>query len=114
MLAEDGADLVIAMTRAHVREIVALDPSAWERTFTLKELARLVRRERLAEVGEPGSWVARFGAGRTVYDLLGDDERDDVADPYGGSLADTVMSPTEIDEQLEEVVDGFLRHTASP
>ncbi len=114
VLAEDGADLVIAMTRAHVREVVALDPSAWERTFTLKELARLVRRERVAEGGEPASWVARFGAGRTVYDLLGEDERDDVTDPYGGSLAVHRAVATEIDVLLQEIVDGFLRHTASP
>ncbi len=90
------------MTRAHVREVVALDPSAWGRTFTLKELARLVRRERFAEVGDAGSWVARFGAGRTVQDLLGADERDDIGDPYGGSLAVHRDIATEIDELLED------------
>jgi protein-tyrosine phosphatase len=109
VLGEEGADLVITMTRAHVREVVALEPSAWERTFTLKELARLVRRERFAEVGDAGRWVARFGAGRTVQDLLGADERDDIGDPYGGSLAVHRDIATEIDELLEEVVDGFLR-----
>ena len=114
ILAEEGTDLVITMTRAHVREVVALDPSAWERTFTLKELARLVRRERFAEVGDAGSWVARFGAGRTVQDLLGADERDDIGDPYGGSLAVHRDIATEIDELLEEVVDGFLRFVATP
>ena len=87
ILAQEGADLVITMTRAHVREVVALDPSAWERTFTLKELARLVRRERSRRGRRRRrSWVARFGAGRTVQDLLGADERDDIGDPYGGSL----------------------------
>jgi len=109
ILAQEGTDLVITMTRAHVREVVALDPSAWGRTFTLKELARLVRRERFAEVGDAGSWVARFGAGRTVQDLLGADERDDIGDPYGGSLAVHRDIATEIDELLEEVVNGFLR-----
>ena len=114
ILAEEGTDLVITMTRAHVREVVALDPSAWGRTFTLKELARLVRRERFAEVGDTGSWVARFGAGRTVQDLLGADERDDIGDPYGGSLAVHRDIATEIDELLEVVVDGFLRFVPTP
>jgi protein-tyrosine-phosphatase len=49
-----------------------------------------------------------------VYDLLGEDEHDDVVDPYGGSLAEHRDVATEIDELLEEVVDGFLRFTASP
>lgn len=114
ILAQEGADLVITMTRAHVREVVALDSSAWERTFTLKELARLVRTERLAEVGDAGSWVARFGVGRTVQDLLGADERDDIGDPYGGSLVVHRDIATEIDDLLAEVVDGFLRFIATP
>jgi protein-tyrosine phosphatase len=114
ILADEGADLVITMTRAHVREVVTLDSSAWERTFTLKELARLVGRERFAEAGDAGSWVERFGAGRTVLDLLGADERDDIGDPYGGSLAVHRDVATEIDELLAEVVDGFLRFIATP
>jgi protein-tyrosine phosphatase len=114
ILAKEGADLVITMTRAHVREVVALDSSAWERTFTLKELARLVRRERFAEVGDAGSWVARFGAGRTVQNLIGDDERDDIGDPYGGSLAVHRDIATESDELLAVVVDGFLRFVSPP
>jgi len=44
-----------------------------------------------------------------VQDLLGTDERDDVGDPYGGSLAVHRDVATEIDELLEEAVDGFLR-----
>src|SRR5262249_42932761 len=35
-----NAELVIGMERHHVREAVVLDPSAWSRTFTLKEIVR--------------------------------------------------------------------------
>src|SRR5688572_16289124 len=35
-----GADLVLTMERAHVREAVATNPAAWPKTFTLKELVR--------------------------------------------------------------------------
>src|SRR4051794_7487323 len=40
----DDADLVIAMTRDHLREAVVLRPDAFRRTFTLKELVRRARR----------------------------------------------------------------------
>ena len=40
ILAVEGHDLVLTMTREHLREVVALDPGAWPRTFTLKEIVR--------------------------------------------------------------------------
>ncbi len=40
ILTTDGADLVLVMTREHVRDVVVLDRDAWSRTFTLKELVR--------------------------------------------------------------------------
>src|SRR5688572_15173765 len=36
----EPADLIVAMAREHVAEVVAANPSAWGRTFTLKELVR--------------------------------------------------------------------------
>ena len=36
-----GADLVLALTRAHRTAVVELEPSVLRRTFTLRELARL-------------------------------------------------------------------------
>ena len=42
MVAADGADLVVTMTRDHLRTVATLAPQAWRRTFTLKELARRV------------------------------------------------------------------------
>jgi hypothetical protein len=79
------ADLVLGMERAHVRHSVLLEPEAWPRAFTLKELVR-----RGAELGprppveSPGAWLARAHEGRDRPDLLGDSPLDDVADPYGG------------------------------
>jgi protein-tyrosine phosphatase len=35
-----GADLILGMTRGHVREVVTMDPGAWSRTFTLSEIVR--------------------------------------------------------------------------
>lgn len=46
-----AADLVIGMSAEHVERAVALEPSAAERTFTLKELVRLLEALPDAEAG---------------------------------------------------------------
>ena len=35
-----GADVVLTLERAHLRDVIALDRTAWAKTFTLKELVR--------------------------------------------------------------------------
>ena len=40
LLVDEGADLVLTMTREHLRHVAALEPDAWPRAFTLKELVR--------------------------------------------------------------------------
>jgi protein-tyrosine phosphatase len=83
------ADIVLGMERVHVREVVAADPSAWPRTFTLKEL---VRRGEAVGAQQPGetlaAWLARVGEGRQSRDLLGASPLDDVADPSGRPIGD--------------------------
>lgn len=89
----DDADLVITMAREHVREALVLRPSAWPRTFTLKELVR-----RGEEVGPrtPGQsfeqWLEKAHIGRNRVDLLGASPDDDVADPIG--MGDDVYERT--------------------
>jgi protein-tyrosine phosphatase len=79
-----GADLIVGMSRRHVREAVALDADAWPRTFTLKEIVRRgeaytpLRPEQLLS-----HWLAALHAGRRLSDLIGDSAEDDVADPIG-------------------------------
>lgn len=84
ILAVDGADLVVTMTRVHLPAVVALDPGAWPRTFTLKELAR---RANTLEPPTPvegfSGWLARMGSGRQARQLMKAEPFDDVADPYG-------------------------------
>lgn len=84
LLATDGADLVIAMTREHVIQIVGLDNTTWPRTFTLKDLVRRATAARAA--GEPGdwkSWLETLGADRHASELTDSDPADDVRDAYG-------------------------------
>lgn len=81
----DGADLIIGMTREHVREVVAIDRTAWTRTFTLREL---VRRMTVADAPSDDwtRWLDTLGEGRRARDLMTPHPDDDIADPYGRSL----------------------------
>jgi len=98
-----AADLIVTMTRAHVRAVVATDLSAWPRTFTLKEL---VRRSQIA--AEPGAgfdgWLAAAGAGRRAADMLAPSEDDDVTDPYRRGRAANDAMVREVDSLIGQLV----------
>jgi protein-tyrosine phosphatase len=77
------ADIVLGMTREHVREVVGILPEAWPKTFTLKDFVRRAERagpryrhQRIAD------WLESVGAERQPYEALGADSKDDVADPF--------------------------------
>jgi protein-tyrosine phosphatase len=79
-----GADMVLAMTREHVREAVLLCNQVWPRTFTLKELVRRGEQAGARAPDQPlDEWLEKIGAGRKPADLLGWSDEDDVADPIG-------------------------------
>jgi protein-tyrosine phosphatase len=99
-----ASDLVVGMARRHAREVVILDPAAWERTFTLKELVR-----RGDHVGERArhetlsSWLGRLHQGRERTDLVGRSAEDDVADPLGGSMGEFRVTARELGSLVERV-----------
>ena len=78
------ADLILGMTREHVRDVVGISPAAWIKTFTLKDFVR-----RADKVGPPrrhqrlADWLESVGEGRDPRDVLGADPDDEVSDPYG-------------------------------
>ncbi|MFN8040567.1 MAG: hypothetical protein U0Q07_15245 [Acidimicrobiales bacterium] len=104
LLAE--ADLVLAMARLHVRDAALVDPEAFGRTFTLKEL---VRRGEAAGARAPdedlAGWLARVGADRQPTRLLGDSPADDVVDPVGRRFGVFKKVARELDDQLDRLVD---------
>ena len=113
LLAEDAiatADLVLGMTREHVREAVVLVPDAFERAFTLRELVRRAEATGPRRVDPDGgeeeldAWLRRVGAGRQAVDLMGESEADAVADPIGRSRRVYERTAAEI----EDLVDRFL------
>jgi ribose 5-phosphate isomerase B len=94
------ADLIIGMARRHVREVVLLDRSAENRTFTLKELVRRAD-GRPRRPDEPvDAWLAGLAADRQHDDLLGDSDVDDVSDPIGG--------PPEVYAECADELDALL------
>jgi len=104
----EDADLVLGMERRHAREAVLLVPSAWSRTFTLKEL---VRRGEKTGPRPPGqsldAWSAAMADGRERTDLVGRSPEDDVADPLGGDLAAYRATAAELADLVQRLTRLF-------
>jgi protein-tyrosine phosphatase len=101
------ADLLLGMTREHVREVAVSEPAALARTFTLKELvqaAELGNGRRPTETFE--AFLERMGIGRRREALLGvgHDDAYDVEDPVGRSLAEYERTAAELDDLLGRLV----------
>ncbi|MGO4660922.1 low molecular weight phosphatase family protein [Terrabacter sp. 2TAF16] len=112
----DAADIVVTATQKHRADAVALHPRALRKTFTLGELADLVRDADLAEAAAAPDvsaadhdtpWaaiVAEVARGRRGLHPARTAAESDIPDPYGrGSAAYDLMS-TEIEAQLPVVV----------
>jgi low molecular weight protein-tyrosine phosphatase len=100
VVTEDGADLVVAMTRVHLQAVAVMGAGVFKRSFTAKELARRTHRVMFAPgLDEPtfAAWRDAVGEGRLARDLLGEDPGDDIADPYGKSLAEHRRTADELD-----------------
>lgn len=96
ILDHDGADLIIAMTREHLRALVASHRTTFARTFTLRELLR--RSSRYAPGNAPWDvWLASVAFGRTTSELMGEDEADDIPDPYGLGRSRVNATAAELD-----------------
>lgn len=110
----DGSDLILAMAREHLREVVVRRPDAFGRTFTLKEIVRRGRRTGPRRPGVSlGDWLAEVGGGRRPQDLLGASGEDDVGDPIGGAFSDYAGTAQELEGLCLSLV-GLLRPGVLP
>ncbi|WP_084499943.1 hypothetical protein [Brevibacterium album] len=104
------ADLVLALDRGHRAAVVEMVPQALQRTFTLRELARILPQvpvERAASRRE--RWrSAVVLAARRRRPVAGDPSADDVVDPY--QLPEAVHR--EMAGQLVPAVDALLQWEA--
>ena len=94
------ADLVVAMTREHVRSLVTDHRSPLARTFTLKELARRIRER-------PGVPIAGLGGDRAPADLLGRSALDDIDDPFGRQIRHYEVCVTDLERSVDALVSGM-------
>ena len=98
------ADIILGMTREHVREIVGISPDAWPKTFTLKDFVR-----RAEQVAPPrrhqrfADWLATLGEGRKPRDVLGSNPDDEVPDPYGQRVKVWERTIDELDELVSRI-----------
>jgi low molecular weight protein-tyrosine phosphatase len=101
-----GADLILGMSREHVRHATVLLPRAWPRAFTLRELARRGQQAGARDADEPiGGWLARAASCRNRRDLLGASPADDIADPTGGPRHGYDATASVLDELTHELAD---------
>jgi protein-tyrosine phosphatase len=101
-------DLVLGMTREHVREVVVLDRGALARAFTLRELVGLAERHDPRGCDEAlAAWLERIGRGRRAQDLIGVglDPELDIPDPIGGPLEGYRRTAEVIDDLLRRLVE---------
>jgi protein-tyrosine phosphatase len=90
------SELVIGMTRRHVREIVVIERDAVRRTFTFREVVR--RGEDLSPSAmDPRERIELLSRSRRRRELLGRAVKDDVADPFGGSASVYRATAAELD-----------------
>ncbi len=102
----DSADLIVAMTREHVREAAVLWPDCYPRSFTLKELVRRGEDEGPRPEGEAlEDWLARLHKARRPIDHLGDSPVDDVADPVGQGPQVYAATATELADLITRMAD---------
>lgn len=102
----DDADLILAMTREHLREAVVADPSAFGRTFTLRELVRGIR-------ANPSATLEELHEGRELADYVRADAEDDVPDPVRQPRRVYEQTVRELDILLAGVLAWLLRREAA-
>lgn len=117
-----GADLVLALTREHRSAAVRLAPSALRKTFTLRELARLVSLANLDGLpADPAArlteLLVRVKATRTQSEARLTDrsaDGDDVVDPYRGDDALFVESWHQLAPAVETIAGALAAPAVSP
>ena len=112
-----GADLVLAMTRGHRRDVLTLAPRALARTFTLREAADLMRI--LGDVELPGGTLLERGRALVKEMAIARSRRqsgrgDDVADPINRPVEAHQEAGDAIAEALIPLLDRLASLAGRP
>jgi protein-tyrosine phosphatase len=109
----DHADLIIAMAQEHREEIDRAHPKVSERTFTLKELTRLV--EGLPEPSDRDLAVrVQAAASLRSTGFEGNELDEDISDPLGLPLESYRAIAWELDAWIERLADGLFGPVPAP
>jgi protein-tyrosine-phosphatase len=102
-----SADLVVGMTTQHRDRAVQMVPEAHGRSFTMKELVRLLE---ALPAGEGVDLEGRVAAAAALRDdgFAGNPHDEDVSDPIGMSLAVYRAVAWEVDGLSQRLVGGLL------
>lgn len=110
-----AADLILGMELNHVREVAVLDRTAFDRTFTVPELARTATRLGPRPSTESvASWIGRAAEGRRPSDMLDSRPDDEVADPIGRSARAYEATASELEALIGTVVDHLFPSATQP
>jgi len=104
------ADLVLTAEAAHRDAIMAVAPSAFRRTFTMKEFARLARH---ATATDPAEVVAQLAWGRGADGPLSL-HADDMPDPYRGRISQAREVAAQVTDAVRTTLDVLGFAAGSP
>jgi protein arginine phosphatase len=98
----DWADLLIGMSREHVRETVRTFPNAYDKTFTMKGIMELLGE--LPPYTETEAWLEAVRGSRERIEALADA---DIDDPIGEREAAYRRVATEIRDLVTRFAEGL-------
>ena len=112
----DRADLVLTMAAEHRDEVSGVIPGAASRTFTLKELIRLLQAVPDAEATSAASLGARVEEAHALRQrgFPGNPRDEDIADPLGQPQETYRAVAWELDDWIHRLVDGLFGPAPSP
>ena len=104
----EEVDLILTMTREHVREVVITHPDLLAITFTVKSFARVLGEpRRQALPSDIGGRIRALSEGRSPSTMLGRSSDDDVDDPYRLGQRAFDATAMELAELSQRIVAGL-------
>ncbi|PZD97771.1 low molecular weight protein arginine phosphatase [Paenibacillus sambharensis] len=115
----DWADLILAMTTSHKRNLIERFPVAVEKTHTLMEYVE-DRKDVMSDISELERLYSEWQVKQVLGEQLSDEERArllqleqqipsfDIADPFGGSLERYRQVADELTGAVDKLLDKLL------
>ncbi len=112
----EGADLVLTMAGEHRDEVGRFVPAAADRTFTLKELVRLVQALPPPPGAVAGTLPARVAEAAALRreGFPGNPRDEDIADPLGQPQDTYRAVAWELDDWIHRLADGLYGRAPAP